>query len=413
MIPAQSRHTRSIVALLSSVVCSSTAMALLTTVLGKQIFDITGSSLDLGLLGLAEFAPAALLVFVTGTLADRIDRRKLGGFGLAVQALSIAGLAWYVGTGPTSTLPIFVLVIAFGTGIAFATPATRALPADTVPPERLPWLVARQNASWQAASIVGPVIGGVLYVIDVRLPYVAGVALVVAAAVALLLVQPIQRAVVKDRPRAGLREAVEGVRFVRSQPILLGAISLDLFAVLFGGAVALLPAIADTRLGVGAVGLGVLRAAVGIGAGTVTIFLTVRPVHRRVGRTLLIVVALFGLGTIALGLTTNFVIAFVALALLSGADSVSVFIRSTLVPLVTPHSKRGRVLAVEAVFIGASNELGAFESGVVGQLIGPAAAIVAGGAATLAVAALWWTTFPALRDVDGFPVTVEDPADHP
>ena len=210
-----------------------------------------------------------------------------------------------------------------------------------------------------------------------------------------------------------MREAVEGVRFVRSQPILLGAISLDLFAVLFGGAVALLPAIAETRLGAGAVGLGVLRAAVGIGAGSVTLFLTVRPVTRRVGRVLLVTVAVFGLGTIVLGATTSFVIAFIALAALSGADSISVFIRSTLVPLVTPNEKRGRVLAVDAVFIGASNELGAFESGVVGQLLGPAVAIVLGGAATLAIAALWWSVFPALRNVDRFPAGVERAAPEP
>jgi predicted MFS family arabinose efflux permease len=204
-----------------------------------------------------------------------------------------------------------------------------------------------------------------------------------------------------------MHEAVEGVRFVRSQPILLGAISLDLFAVLFGGAVALLPAIAENRLGVGAVGLGLLRAAIGIGAGAVTLFLVVRPVKRRVGRTLLLTVALFGVGTIALGATTNFAVAFVALMVLSGADSVSVFIRSTLVPLVTPPEKRGRVLAVEAVFIGASNELGAFESGVVGQLFGAPVAVVLGGVGTLVVAALWWGLFPALRNVDRFPVSAQ------
>jgi predicted MFS family arabinose efflux permease len=199
------------------------------------------------------------------------------------------------------------------------------------------------------------------------------------------------------------------VRFVRTQPILLGAISLDLFAVLFGGAVALLPAIATDRLGVGAVGLGVLRAAIGIGAGGVTLVLTVRPVRRHIGRTLLFVVALFGVGTIVMGATTNFAVAFVALLILSGADSVSVFIRSTLVPLVTPRDKRGRVLAVESVFIGASNQLGAFESGVVGQLLGAPAGVVLGGVATLIVSALWWGLFPALRNVDGFPVAVEQP----
>ena len=405
----QPRQTRSIAGLLSSVLCSAVAVALLTTVLGKQVFDMTGSSLALGFLGLAEFAPAALLVFVTGTLADRFDRRRLASIGLGLQAVTIAALAWYAGTNPTSTVPIFILVIAFGTAGAFATPATRALPADIMMPERLPWLVARQTAVWQGASIVGPVLGGVLYVVNVR--------------------RALRR---RDRlscrgrgrddvrvpepprldgpPPARIREAVEGVRFVRSQPILLGAISLDLFAVLFGGAVALLPAIAEDRLGVGAVGLGLLRATIGIGAGCVTLFLTVRPVRRRVGRTLLIAVALFGLGTIVLGATTNFVVAFVALVALSGADSVSVFIRSTLVPLVTPRDKRGRVLAVEGVFIGASNELGAFESGVVGQFLGPAVAIVLGGAACLGVAALWWVLFPPLRNVDRFPVAVDDPA---
>jgi MFS family permease len=409
----QPSQTRSVVALLASVFCSSAALALLTTVLGKQVFDLTGSELSLGLLGLAEFAPAALLVFVTGTLADRIERRKLAACGLGAQALTIGGLAWYAGTKPTSTLPMFLLVIAFGTAGAFSTPATRAMPADTVRVERLPWLTARQSAAWQGASIVGPVAGGFLYVLNVRAPYVMGAALVLVAAILILCVQPYRRNAVVTRPRGGMREAVEGVRFVRSQPILLGAISLDLFAVLFGGAVALLPAIAETRLGAGAVGLGVLRAAVGIGAGSVTLFLTVRPVTRRVGRVLLVTVAVFGLGTIVLGATTSFVIAFIALAALSGADSISVFIRSTLVPLVTPNEKRGRVLAVEAVFIGASNELGAFESGVVGQLLGPAVAIVLGGAATLAIAALWWSVFPALRNVDRFPAGVERAAPEP
>ncbi len=401
------------VALLVSVFASAVAVALITTVLGKQVFDLTGSSLDLGLLGLAEFAPAALLVFVSGTLADRVDRTKLAGAGLAAQAVTIGVLAWYAGTNPTSTLPIFGLVVVFGTAGAFVTPATRALPADIVRAERLPWLVARETATWQGAAIIGPVLGGFLYVLDVRAPYIAGVVLLAGAAVAVMFVHPGRVAPRVARPRAGMHEAVEGVRFVRSQPILLGAISLDLFAVLFGGAVALLPAIAENRLGVGAVGLGLLRAAIGIGAGAVTLLLTVRPVRRRVGRTLLIAVALFGVGTIVLGATTNFVVAFIALVALSGADSVSVFIRSTLVPLITPRDERGRVLAVESVFIGASNQLGAFESGVAGQLLGPAAAVVLGGGATLAIAALWWKVFPGLRNVDGFPVAVEDPTNTP
>ena len=241
------------------------------------------------------------------------------------------------------------------------------------------------------------------------MPFAVASGLVVIAAVAVLRVKPQEyvHEADEERERPSVHEAVEGLRFVRSRPILFGAISLDLFAVLFGGAIALLPAIAEDRLGVGAVGLGWLRAAVGIGAGLVTIFLAWKPVSHRVGRTLLVSVALFGVGTIVLGLTTSFVIAFVALLALSGADAVSVFIRSTLVPLATPADKRGRVLAVEAVFIGASNELGAFESGVAGQLLGPGVAVVLGGVATLAVAALWWGLFPGLRSVDGFPDAID------
>jgi hypothetical protein len=253
--------------------------------------------------------------------------------------------------------------------------------------------------------------GGFLYVVAPWVPFAAAAVLVVISAVTILFVSVravtpapvVVRAGDDAAEKPSLHEAVEGLRFVRGHPILLGAISLDLFAVLFGGAVALLPAIAEDRLGVGAVGLGWLRAATGLGAGVVALYLTVRPVSRRIGHTLLIAVALFGVGTIVLGVTTSFAVAFVALLVLSGADAISVFIRSTLVPLVTPHDKRGRVLAVEAVFIGASNELGAFESGVVGQLLGPATAIVLGGIATLAVAALWWGLFPDLRSVDTFP----------
>jgi predicted MFS family arabinose efflux permease len=208
-------------------------------------------------------------------------------------------------------------------------------------------------------------------------------------------------------PPSGLREAFEGLRFIRRSPILLGAISLDLFAVLFGGAVALLPAIAEDRLGAGAVGLGWLRAAGGIGAACVTLLIVRRPITRRVGPILFGVVSLFGVGTIALGATRSYAMAFAAMVVLSGADAVSVFIRSTLVPLVTPPNKRGRVIAVESVFIGASNELGAFESGVAGQFLGAAGAVMLGGAATLVVAGTYWVAFPSLRNVDRFPESSE------
>jgi predicted MFS family arabinose efflux permease len=195
---------------------------------------------------------------------------------------------------------------------------------------------------------------------------------------------------------------MEGLVFIRRTPILLAAISLDLFAVLFGGAVALLPAIAEERLGVGDVAYGLLRAAPGIGAAVMAVALARRPVTRRVGRTLLYAVAIFGVATVVLGLTRSFAVAFVALVVLSGADMVSVFIRSSLVPLVTPDEKRGRVLAVENVFIGASNELGAFESGLAAQAVGTPAAVVGGGVATVLIVGTFWVAFPSLRDVDRF-----------
>lgn len=434
---------RTVVALLVSVFCAMAATAAQLTSLGKQVYDLTGRELDLGLLGLAEFAPAALLVLVTGSVADRLERRRVAAVASVAEAGVAVALALYAGSRPTAVGPIFGLVFVFGIARAFAAPASRALLGDVVAPPRLPWLVARFSFAWQSALVVGPVLGGFLYTVDVRAPYLASAGLLLVAAVALTLVRPLPAgraaaaagpagSAAEGRPapptparadallaaatepllgshesthpvKASLREAVEGIRFIRRVPVLLGALSLDLFAVLFGGAVALLPAIATDRLGVDAVGLGWLRAAGGLGAGAVTLALAVRPLRRRVGPTLLAVVAGFGVFTIVLGVTRSFAVAFVAMAVLSGADAVSVFIRATLVPLVTPEDKRGRVLAVENVFIGGSNELGAFESGVAGQLLGPSGAIVLGGVATLAVAGGWWFLFPDLRRVDSFP----------
>ncbi len=396
---------RSIVGLLASTVCTATAATAGVTALGKQVFDLTGRELDLGWLGLAEFAPAALLVFVTGPVADRHDRRRVVAGAASLEAVAALGLAAYAASDPSSVWPVFALVVAFGTFRAFVAPAARALPADIVAAGDLPHLVARFSIAWQASLIIGPVLAGFLYAVDPALPYVAMAGLLLAGAASTLLIErPAPVAIHHDDPGAtSLRAAFEGLRFIRARPLLLGAISLDLFAVLFGGAVALLPAIAEERLGVGAVGLGWLRASVGIGAALTTFVLAIRPRQRNIGRTLLVVVVLFGLFTILLGMTRSYLVAFVALAALSGADAVSVFIRATLVPLLTPDDRRGRVLAVENVFIGASNELGAFESGMVGQWLGAPAAIVTGGIATIGVAAVWWMKFPALRSLDGFP----------
>ena len=414
--------------------------AALVTALGKQVFDLSGRELDLGLLGLAEFTPAMLLVLLTGSVADRHDRRLVGAAGAVGEGVAALAILAYVATSPTAVGPLFALTVAFGVGRAFAAPAQRALPPTVMPADQLPWLMSRWTVVFQLGLVLGPVAAGMLYAVDANLAFAAVVALFLTSATCCALIprtnQPgivpaaagdsdvaagadptsdpaleIDAAANRVEPRAAapptmrerLHDALEGLRVVRQHPLLLATISLDLFAVLFGGAVALLPAIAEKRLDVGAVGFGWLRAAPGIGASLTLVLLAVRPIRRHVGRRLLVAVAVFGVGTIILGATTNYAVAFAALLLLSSADACSVFIRVTLVALVTPNDARGRVLAVENVFIGASNELGAFESGVTGQVFGPAPAVALGGIATLAVAATWWRRFPALRTVDRFP----------
>ena len=376
------------------------------TILGKQVFDMTGRPLYLGLLGLAEFVPAFLLAPISGMVADRFERRLVFAWGLGGEALASIGLYFYVASDPTSVLPIYGLAVAFGTARAFLMAVSRALPVDLAPEGARERMVALNVAGWQAGFIVGPVTFGFAFEVDPALPYLlaAGSS---AAAIGLLMLVPsgdVRRAALAAGAgvRAGLAHALEGLRYVRRNRVLLGAISLDLFAVLLGGAMALLPAIAEERLGVGAVGLGWLAAAVGIGASAVMVALSVRPLQRRVGPSLMAAVATFGVGTIVLGLTRSYIVAFAALAVLGGADAVSIFVRGTIVPLATPEEMRGRVLAVEYVFIGGSNELGAFESGVAGALLGVAGAVVFGGVGTLAVVAIWLLWFPELRSIDRF-----------
>lgn len=394
---------RSVTTFLSAATVSSLAAFLQAAALAKQVYDITGSALALGLLGLAEFLPAALLVPVTGSVADRFDRRRVAALGLLGEGVCSALLAWYALTDPTSVVPIFGLAIGFGACRGFVNPAVRSLPPLIGPAGGLPRFIAFYSVTWQLGLIVGPASSGFLYEFDVAAPYVAAMAMFAVGAfamVSLRLERPQRRTPAEERP--SFHHAMEGLRFVRANPVLLGAIALDLFAVLFGGAFALLPAIAEERLGVGNVAYGWLRAAPGFGAVLVTLLLAWRPVRRHVGRVLLVAVGVFGLATIAFGLTTSYVVAFGSLIVLAGADAVSVFIRATVVPLATPDEMRGRVMAVENVFIGASNELGAFESGVTAHLLGVAPAVVLGGVLTCVVVGVWWVRFTELRDIDRF-----------
>ena len=371
--------------------------------LGKQLYDITDSELALGLLGLVEFLPALLLLPLTGSVADRFDRRRVASIALSVEAVTSFAFCLYAASDPSSAVPIFAISAIFGTARAFAAPATRAIPPLVAPDGGLPRLIALYAGTWQFGMIVGPASSGFLYSIDPTVPYAAAAIGFLVVAV-LMSIVPLRRRQERtpSSERPTLHHAMEGLRFIRRQPVLFGAIALDMFAVLFGGAVALLPAIAEDRLDVGSVGYGWLRAAPGIGAVLVTAALTMRPVARHVGRTLLAAVTIFGIATIVLGLTSSYVIAFAALVVLAGADSVSVFIRSTIVPLVTPDKMRGRVGAVENVFIGASNELGAFESGVAASVLGVGPAVTLGGVLTLGVVGTWWFVFPPLRDIDRF-----------
>jgi MFS family permease len=393
---------------------STIAIALQAAALGKQVYDITDSEFALGVLGLVEFMPALVLLPLTGSAADRFDRRRLAAASFVIEVAVSVLLFAYALTDPTSAVPLFALALLFGTARAFGSPAMRSIPPLVAPAASLPRLIALYSGTWQFGLIVGPGASGLLYEIDPAVPYLVAALATVLAVVAVTAVRfRFRQERTPVEQKATLHHALEGLRFVRRRPILLGAISLDLAAVLFGGAVALLPAIAEDRLHVGNVGYGWLRAAPGVGAVVISLLLAIRPVRRRVGTSLFAVVAMFGVSTIVLGLTHDYVVAFLALVILASADSVSVFIRATLVPMATPDHMRGRVSAVENVFIGASNEVGAFESGVAATLVGVGPAVVFGGAATLVVVGLWSFLFPSLRRVDTFADAAADRPPHP
>lgn len=371
--------------------------------LGKHIFDKTGRAIDIGWLGLAEFLPIALFVFVSGSVADRYNRKHIAALSLGGELLCALGLVWYSISDPEAVWPIFVIGAIFGSCRAFLSPATRSMYPMVAPDGGLPPIIAMSSGVWTSAMIIGPAASGFLYSAHPAVAYATTATLVAFGIGGIMRVQFLRPPIVRDPDeKPTLRSATEGIHFIRRTPILLAAISLDLFAVLFGGAVALLPAIAENQLHVGDVAYGWLRAAGGIGAASMAAFLAIRPLRRNVGKALLVAVGVFGAGTIVLGSTSSYVIAFAAVLILSAADMVSVFVRGSIVPLVTPDEKRGRVSAVENVFIGATNELGAFESGVAAQAFGTPATVIGGGIATLGIVGVWWFGFPSLRNIDQF-----------
>jgi MFS family permease len=368
--------------------------AMVAVAVGWQVYDVHRNPLDLGLVGLAEFLPLPLLALPAGHLSDRFPRRTVGAAAITLNVAIVAGLLVVTLAGADQLWPFLALAAASGVAAVVGSPALSALTPELVPAELVPGAVALRSVAGQIAIVVGPAVGGLLFALRPEVVYIVGAVLLSCALSATLALQH-RPAVVTERS-PGWSELAAGVRFVLRTKILLGAIALDLFAVLFGGAVALLPVFAREILDVGPVGLGVLRTAPAVGALAAAVILARRPLRRPAGPTLLVVVALFGASMIVFGLSKWFPLSLAALAVGGFVDMISVNIRSTTAALVTPNELRGRVLAVEWVFISASNELGAFESGFAASLLGTVTAVVAGGAATIGIALAWFRAFPSL-----------------
>jgi len=378
------------------------AVQMQTVAVGVQIYGLTHDPLDLGLIGLSQVVPFLLFVLVAGQAADRLNRKRIV---LACFALLLAcslALAWLTVAGLRSAWPVLAVMVVFGAARAVMGPASQALMPNLVPVALFGNAVGINSAMWQVATIAGPAVGGALYAHSGPAAVYAAVAVLLAVAVgATAWITAPPQAPPKERP--SWQSLVEGLRFVWRRHTVLGAISLDLFAVLFGGATALLPAYASDVLQVGVEGLGWLRAAPGAGAAVMAAVLTFRPISRHAGRAMFAGVAVFGVATVVFGLSHSFVLSLAALAVLGAADMISVFVRHLLVQLETPDTMRGRVGAVSWMFIGASNEFGEFESGLTAAWWGLVPAVVVGGLATLIVAFAWTRWFPELRRLDRFP----------
>jgi MFS family permease len=367
---------------------------ILMVAIGWQMYDLTGSAWDLGLVGLLQFLPALLLTLVAGHVADRHDRTRILAACMAVQTVVALVLAAATVGGWETRWLLLGLSVLIGTVKAFQMPAQQALTPSLVPAAMLPRALAFSSAGMQAAIIGGPALGGFLYVAGAAVVYGACAAFFAAAG--LLFTRIGHPHVPPPKEPVTLATVLAGFRFIWQRPVVLGAISLDLFAVLLGGATALLPMFAKDVLHVGPWGLGLLRGAPAVGALLMSVALTRWPLTRRVGHAMLGAVAVYGLATIGFALSTVFVLSMLALFVSGAADMVSVVIRQSLVQLETPDAMRGRVAAVNSIFIGASNQLGEFESGATAALLGPVGSVLLGGIGTLAVAALWLKLFPAL-----------------
>lgn len=382
-------------------------------VIGWQVYDIARETMGLkeaafrlGIIGLVQFVPLFLLTLVTGWTADRVDRRWIARAAVALELGCAAALAWFAASGTTTLNVLYAIAALLGVARAFAGPALGALAPNLVPREILPRAIAMSSIAWQAGSIAGPAIGGYLYAWSPQAPYAASAILFAISLAGLMMISPVERSSMAARLNPWA-QMVEGLRYVRRNRLVLGAISLDLFAVLLGGATAMLPVFARDVLHAGPEGLGHLRAAPAVGATLTAAFFAVRPLKSNVGVKMLLAVAAFGLATILFGLSRNMGFSLFYLAILGSADMFSVYVRQSLIQLYTPDSMRGRVGAVSSLFISASNELGEAESGFIGALIGPVASVIAGGVGALVVVVTWAFWFPELRKARTFDVPAD------
>jgi MFS family permease len=366
--------------------------------IGWQVYELTGSAFDLGMVGLVQFLPTALLMFVAGHAADRYERKRVVQLCQIGEAMTALFLAWGAYAGWLTVLQIFVATAVLGTAGAFESPATAALLPLIAPQGTLQRATAISSGAAQLATITGPALGGLAYAVAPAMPYAIMVLFWLSGAVLTGVIRLVQSAAVRDASTPA--DLFAGVRFVRNNAAILGTISLDLFAVLLGGATALLPIYARDILRTGPLGLGILRAAPAVGALLMTAVLARHAINRRVGKRMFQAVIVFGVATVVFAVSRSMPLSVVALAIMGAADTVSVVIRFSLVQLATPDEMRGRVGAVNFLFINASNQLGQFESGVTAALMGAMPAAVLGGVGTIAIALLWMKLFPTLRDVE-------------
>ena len=382
---------------------STIAQMAMVIVIGWQVYDIArhtmgvnAAALRLGIIGLVQFVPLFLLTLVTGWAADRVDRRWIGRAAVALELGCAAALAWFAWNHTTTLAILYAIAALLGVARAFAGPALGALAPNLVPREILPRAIALSSIAWQSGAIAGPALGGYLYAIAPFAPYAASTLLFAIGLASLFAIGPIARTKLERGPNPWA-QMVEGLSYVRHNRLVLGAISLDLFAVLLGGATAMLPAFARDVLHSGPEGLGHLRAAPALGATLTAAFFSFRPLKHNVGVKMLAAVGVFGAATIVFGFSRSMPLSLLCLALLGSADMFSVYVRQSLIQLYTPDAMRGRVGAVSSLFISASNELGEAESGFIGALIGPVPAVIAGGIGAILVVGLWSWWFPELR----------------